>query len=469
MTEMVYDLAIIGGGPGGYPCAIKAAQLNIGNIVCIDQRERLGGTCLNVGCIPSKALLKSTLLAYKAQHKFKEHGIEFAKLDVNLKAMMGQKDTCMKGLGAGIDGLMKKNKITKVTGAAQFTGPGTLSVKTSSGEIVIKAKKIVIATGSQVSTLPGIAVDGKVVVTSTEALEFERAPAKLLVIGAGAIGLELSSVWARLGSDVTVVEYFSRIAPSADSEVSSKLKGYLEKQGIKFKVSTQVTKLTIKGSGALVELKGIDGSAQESMEVAKVIVAAGRKANTEGLSLDKAGVKLDDRGRVIVNAKFETNIAGVYAIGDVIAGPMLAHKAEEDGIALAEIFAGHHGHVDYNTVPAVIYTSPEIAMVGKTEDQLKEAGVAYKVGKFSFVANSLSVATLSSDGFIKVIVDAKTDEILGVHILHELAGELITPAVLGMNYRASSEDIAMSCFPHPGFGEALKEACMAAYSKAIHA
>lgn len=461
-----FDVVVIGGGPGGYVCAIRAAQLGL-KTACVEKRGSLGGTCLNVGCIPSKALLHSSELYEEANHEFKDHGIKVGDLKLDLKAMMGRKDDVVKGLTQGIEMLFKKNKVTYLKGAGAITAPGEVEVKGDKTEKV-KAKHIIIATGSESTPLPGVEVDEKQIVTSTGALELKKVPKHLVVIGGGVIGLELGSVWRRLGAEVTVIEFLDKIAPTNDGEVSKQFRKLLEKQGMSFKLGHKVTGAKTSKEGVTLDVEPAKGGKTEKIKADIVLVSIGRRPYTEGLGLDKVGVKLTDRGQVQVNDRFETSVSGIYAIGDAIPGPMLAHKAEEDGVAVAEIIAGQKGHVDYDKVPAVIYTYPEVAMVGKTEEQLKDAGIAYKTGKFTFMANSRARATGQTDGFVKILADKNTDQVLGVHIIGPQAGTIIAECVMAMEYDASAEDIARTCHSHPDLNEAVKEAAMAVDKRQIH-
>lgn len=466
MTDTVYDLVVIGGGPGGYVAAIRAAQLGM-KVACVEKRGKLGGTCLNVGCIPSKALLHSSELYEEAVHGAK-HGI-VGKISLDLKAMLARKDEVVDGLTKGIEGLFKKNKVDYVIGAGMVTAPGKVGVTTPDKKsLLLNTKRILIATGSETTPLPGVEVDEKRVVSSTGALSFPEVPKKLIVIGAGVIGLELGSVWRRLGAEVTVVEFLDRITPGLDMEVSKQFQKLLEKQGIRFRLATKVTKVTPSAKGATVTAEPVAGGKAEELSADYVLVAIGRRPYTQGLGLKEAGVAMDERGRVKVNAHFETSVPGIYAIGDVIAGPMLAHKAEEDGIAAAEIMAGQKGHVNYNLVPAVIYTMPEVATIGKTEEQLKAESVNYKVGKFPFLANSRARTMGNTDGFVKILADTRTDEVYGVHIIAPQAGTMIAEAAIAMEYRSSSEDIARTCHSHPDLNEAVKEAALNVLGRAIH-
>ena len=461
MSEQ-FDLVIIGGGPGGYVAAIRAAQLGM-KVACVEKRGALGGTCLNVGCIPSKALLESSEKYEDARTHFADHGIN-GKFDLDLKAMLHRKDKVVFDLTKGIEGLFKKNKITYI----MATGIIKSATEVQAGKDILTTKRILIATGSDVMKLPGITIDEERIVSSTGALALEKVPGHLLVVGGGVIGLELGSVWRRLGAKVTVVEYLDKIGGYMDGEVSKQFQRILEKQGINFKLGAKVTAADTKGKSVVVTVEPAKGGAPEKIDADVVLVSIGRKPYTEGLGLDKIGVKLDERGRIVVSDHFETNVKGIYAIGDVIPGPMLAHKAEEDGVAAVEGMAGQKPHLDYNLVPGVVYTWPEVANVGKTEEELKAAGVEIKVGKFPFMANSRGRAAAQTDGFVKILADAKTDRVLGVHILGPHAGTLIAEAVAVMEYGGSSEDIARTCHAHPTLNEAVKEAALAVLGRAVH-
>lgn len=462
------DVVVVGGGPGGYVAAIKASQLGL-KTTCIEKRGALGGTCLNVGCIPSKALLHSSHMYHEAKHAFHNHGVKFSSVEVDLPAMMSQKDKAVSNLTRGIEGLFKKNKVTYVKGYGKFISPSEISVDTIDGEnTVVKGKNIIIATGSDVKSLPGIAIDEKKIVSSTGALALTEIPKKLVVVGAGYIGLEMGSVWRRLGSEVTVVEFGPDIVPTMDSEIRKQFQRSLEKQGMKFVLKTKVVSVDTSGDGVKLTLEPAAGGDQTTFEADVVLVSAGRVPFTSGLDLEKIGVETDKGGRILVNERFSTNVPGVYAIGDVIPGPMLAHKAEEDGVACVEYLAGKVGHVDYDLVPGVVYTHPEVASVGKTEEQVKSLGVEYRVGKFPFMANSRAKAIDDAEGLVKILADKETDKILGVHIMAPNAGELIHEAAIALQYDASSEDIARVCHAHPTMSEALKEAAMATYDKPIH-
>ncbi|MGV8997804.1 MAG: dihydrolipoyl dehydrogenase [Parvibaculaceae bacterium] len=458
-----FDLVVIGAGPGGYECAIKAAQLGL-NVACVEKNETLGGTCLNVGCIPSKALLHASELFDEAGHAFAGMGIEIPAPKINVKQLIAFKDEAVDGNTKGIEFLFKKNKIEWVKGEGKVLAAG----KVQAGERVLEAKHIVIATGSDVARLPGIEIDEKVIVSSTGALTLDKVPERLLVIGGGVIGLELGSVWGRLGAKVQVVEFLDAILPGMDGEVVKNFTRILKKQGFDFKLGSKVTKVEKTKAGLKVSIEPAAGGAATVLDADVVLVAVGRTAFTKGLGLEAAGIVTDKRGRVVVDAAFQTNVAGVYAIGDVIAGPMLAHKAMEEGVALAERLAGHYGAVNYDVIPGVVYTSPEVASVGKTEEALKAEGVEYNVGKFPFTANGRAKANKTTEGFVKIIADKVTDRILGVHIIGANAGELIQEAVVAMEFAGSSEDIARMCFAHPTLSEAVKEAALAVTGLPIH-
>jgi dihydrolipoamide dehydrogenase len=465
---MPYDLIVIGTGPGGYVCAIRAAQLGLKTAV-VEKRATFGGTCLNVGCIPSKAMLHASELYEEAGHSFAQMGIKVGKPSVDLAALLNYKEQNVDSNVKGVAFLFKKNKIDAYHGAGRVVALGKVEVKGADGKIqTLEAKNIVIATGSDVARLDGIDTDEKRIVSSTGALELAKVPQKLLVVGAGIIGLELGSVWRRLGAEVTIVEFLDHILPGIDSEVARQFHRLLQKQGIAFKLSSKVSAIDSSGKVLKVKVEPAAGGTVETLEADVVLVAIGRIPYTEGLGLDAAGVKRDNRGRVIVDPHFQTNIAGIYAIGDVIAGPMLAHKAEEEGVALAEILAGEAGHVNYEVIPNVVYTYPEIASVGKTEEELKAAGIAYQVGKFPFTANARARANLMTEGFVKILADAKTDRVLGVHILGPDAETMIAEAAIAMEFGASSEDIARTCHAHPTLSEAVKEAALAVAKRAIN-
>ena len=457
------DLVVIGAGPGGYECAIKAAQLGL-KVAVVEKNDRLGGTCLNIGCIPSKAMLHASELFDEAGHSFEGMGIEVGKPKLNLKQMLAFKDEAIDGNTKGIEFLFKKNKIEWVKGEGVIEAAGKVKV----GDRRLEAKHIVIATGSDVARLPGIEIDEKTVVSSTGALELDKVPGKLLVIGGGVIGLELGSVWARLGAEVTVVEYLDAILPGMDGEVVRNFTRILKKQGFTLKLGSKVTKVEKQKSGLKVSVEPAKGGEAQVLDADVVLVAVGRTAYTQGLGLDKLGVKTDKRGRVEIDAGYKTSVDGIYAIGDCVAGPMLAHKAMEEGVALAEKLAGHYGAVNYAVIPGVVYTAPEVASVGKTEEQLKEAGIDYNAGKFPFTANGRAKANKTTDGFVKILADKKSDRVLGVHIIGVNAGELIAEAAIAMEFSASSEDIARICFAHPTLSEAVKEAALAVTGLPIH-
>jgi dihydrolipoamide dehydrogenase len=463
MADKSYDVVVIGSGPGGYVCAIRAAQLGF-KTACIEKRATLGGTCLNVGCIPSKALLQSSEKYDSARQHLGELGINVGAVSLDLAKMQGFKDGVVKANTDGVAYLFRKNKIDWIQGMASFTGPKTLAV----GSDKITAKHIVIATGSDVISLPGIAIDEQRIVSSTGALALDKVPETMVVIGGGYIGLELGCVWQRLGAQVTVIEYLDRILPGMDMEISRQMQKIMAKQGLDFKLATKVTSATVKGSKVALAFEPASGGAAEKREADIVLMAVGRKPYTEGLGLEKAGVKLDERGRIVTDAAFRTNVPGIYAIGDVREGPMLAHKAEDEGSVLAEMLAGQAGHIDYNLVPGVVYTWPEAATIGQTEEQLKAAGISYKVGKFPFSANGRARAMAMTEGFVKILADAATDRILGVHIIGPEAGTLIHEVATAMEFGASAEDIARTCHAHPTLNEAVKEAALAVEGRPIH-
>lgn len=463
-----YDVVVIGGGPGGYVAAIRAAQNGL-KAACIEGRGALGGTCLNVGCIPSKALLHASEQFEATSHTHAKIGIKVGSVELDLPAMMAYKDDTVKGLTRGIESLFKKNKVDYLKGWGSFKDKNTIEVKAEDGSTsTVTAKNVIIATGSEPASIPGVTIDEKRVVSSTGALSLPEVPKHLVVIGGGVIGLELGSVWARLGAKVTVVEFLDRIVPGIDDEVAKEFDKILRKQGFTMKTGTKVTKVEETNSGLKVTVEPAKGGDAEVLEADYVLVSVGRKAYTAGLNLDKAGVTATDRGLVQTDDHRRTNIAGIYAIGDVIAGPMLAHKAEEEGVAVADTIAGKVGHVNYDAIPGVIYTAPEVASVGKTEEELKKAGAEYKVGKFPFMANAKAKVGLHPEGFVKILSDAKTDRVLGVHIIGADAGNLIAEAVLAMEFDASAEDIAMTCHAHPTLSEAMKEAALAVAGRAIH-
>lgn len=462
-----HQLLIIGGGPGGYVAAIRAAQLGM-NVGLVEAEEALGGTCVRVGCIPSKALLESTQKYIDAKENLAAHGVNVTgEVQMDIEKLQERRVSVAKQNSDGVGFLMKKNKVTVYHGFGKITKPGTVSVTAGDDEKIVTAEKIVIATGSDVSTLPGVEIDGEIVVSSTEALEFNEAPGSLAVIGAGVIGLELGSVWNRLGSDVTVIEYLDRILPTNDLEIAKEAQKLLRRQGLDFVLGAAVQSVKVTGKGkkrrAVIEIDGKD-----PIEADRVLVAVGRKPHTEGLGLDEIGVNLDDRGCVVVNANYQTNVAGIYAIGDVIAGPMLAHKASEDGVALVEQLAGQAAAVDYNLIPSVVYTEPEIAAVGQTEEQLKADNVPYRKGSFPFMANGRARAMGTTDGKVKILAHEETDRVLGVHIIGPHAGELIAAATAAITFGASSEDIALTIHAHPTLAEVIKEAALAVDGRPLH-
>lgn len=462
-----YDLIVIGSGPGGYVCAIRASQLGLKTAI-VEKRATHGGTCLNVGCIPSKALLHASELYEEAGHGFGRMGIKVSP-ELDLKRMLAFKDEGVKGNVDGVAFLLKKNKIDAFHGTGRIPKAGAVEVASSDGKRqTIEARSIVIATGSDVARLPGIEIDETEIVSSTGALSLSKVPERLLVVGAGVIGLELGSVWRRLGSSVTVVEYLDRILPGMDGDVAKSLERIFSKQGISFRLGTKVVAVGRTESGLEVTLEPSHGGVQDRIETDVVLVSIGRVPYTEGLGLDDVGVVRDQRKRIVVNGQFQTNVTGIYAIGDVIAGPMLAHKAEDEGIAVAEILAGQAGHVNHDVIPNVIYTTPEVASVGKTEEELKAAGIAYTVGKFPFLANGRAKVNKTTDGFVKVLADAETDRILGVHIIGANASELIAEAAVIMEFSGSAEDLARTCHAHPTLSEAVKEAALAVAKRAIH-
>jgi dihydrolipoamide dehydrogenase len=460
-----FDVVVIGSGPGGYVCAIRAAQLGL-RTACIEKDATLGGTCLNVGCIPSKALLGVSEKYAQAAHHFADLGIDVGQPRLNIGKMMAHKDKVVSDNTQGIAFLLKKNKVTHFVGTGAVIAAGVVEVSGKEGKKTLKAKNIVIATGSESMPLPGITTDEKQIVTSTGALSFTKVPASLAVIGGGVIGLEMGTVWQRLGAKVTVIEFMDRILPGMDLDVSKDMRKILAKQGIEFKLSTKVTGAVSGKDKVTLTLDSIGTT--EKLEVEAVLVAIGRRPYTQGLGLEKAGVKLDGKGRIAIDAHFRTNVPGIYALGDVVQGPMLAHKAEDEGVAVAEIIAGQSGHVNYDTIPNVVYTFPEVASVGKTEEQLKEAGIAYKTGKFPFMANGRARAMGATDGFVKILADAKTDRVLGCHIVGAEAGTIIAEVVAVMEFGGSSEDIARTCHAHPTLNESVKEAALGVEGRAIH-
>tara|TARA_Y100000590_G_scaffold51489_1_gene54098 strand:+ start:362 stop:1768 length:1407 start_codon:yes stop_codon:yes gene_type:complete len=463
-----FDVIVIGSGPGGYVCAIRSAQLGF-KTACVESRNTLGGTCLNVGCIPSKSLLNSSEMYHKAQKKFNKFGIEINDIKLNLPKMMNNKNNSVLTLTKGVEFLFKKNKIVHLKGKGSISAKDTVTVIDNSGKKnSYKAKNIVIATGSVPTSLPGIKIDEKIIVSSTGALSFEKIPKELIVIGGGYIGLELSSVWNRLGSNVTVIEFLDHIIPGMDKDISGEFLKILNKQGINFKLNSKVTNVNLVKNKAVVDFTNNTNAKRERIESDKVLVAVGRKPNIDP-SISELGIKINKQEKIQVNTKFETSIKNIYAIGDVIdKGPMLAHKAEDEGIAVAEIIAGQAGNVNYNVIPAVIYTSPEVAMIGKTEEELKKEKIKYKVGKFPFLANSRAKINSETEGFVKIIADEKTDKVLGVSMISDMAGTMIAELALAMEFGASAEDIARTCHAHPTHSEAVKEAAMAVDKRPIH-
>ena len=469
MANETFDLVVIGTGPGGYVAAIRAAQLGM-KVAVVEKRATFGGTCLNVGCIPSKALLQSSHLFEQAGHDLGVHGIVLGPPKLDFAQLMKRKGEVVDATTKGVAFLFRKNKITAFQGTGRIEKAGSVVVLGDDGAVkdTLAAKNILIASGSEVTPLPGVTVDEKKIVSSTGALELAEVPKHLVVVGAGIIGLELGSVWRRLGSEVTVVEFLDRITPGVDDEITKQFQRSLTKQGLKFKLSSKVTKAETADSGVTLTVEPAKGGAAETLQADVVLVSIGRRPLVEGLGLDKAGVKLTAHGRIAVDAHLQTSVPGIYAIGDVIDGPMLAHKASEDGVACVETIAGQKGHVNWDLVPSVIYTQPEVAWVGKTEEQLKEAGVAYKVGKYPFTADPRSRANGATEGFVKVLADKATDKVLGVHIIGAEAGTMIAESVMAMEFSASAEDIGRVCHAHPTVNEATKEAALAAWDKPIH-
>jgi len=463
-----FDVIVIGSGPGGYVCAIRSSQLGL-KTACIESQKTLGGTCLNVGCIPSKSLLNSSEIYHKAQKDFKNLGIETNTIKLNLNKMMSNKNKSILTLTKGIEFLFKKNKITHIKGKGTISGKNTVMVTDDTGKKVsYNSKNIVISTGSIPTSLSGVKIDEKTIVSSTSALSFDKIPKDLVVVGGGYIGLELSSVWKRLGSNVTVIEYLDHIIPGMDKDVSNEFLKILTKQGINFKLNSKVISIDVSKDIAVVNFTNKSSTNKEKIKCDKVLIAVGRKPNI-GEEINKMGIKINDQGKIQVNDKFETSIKNVYAIGDVIdKGPMLAHKAEDEGIAVAEIIVGQAGHVNYGVIPSVIYTSPEVASVGKTEEQLKKENIKYKVGKFPFIANSRAKVNSETEGFVKIIAEEKSDKVLGASIISSVAGTMIAEIALAMEFGASSEDIARTCHSHPTHSEAVKEAAMAVDKRPIH-
>ena len=461
-----FQAIVIGGGPGGYVCAIRLSQLGI-KTACVESRGSLGGTCLNIGCIPSKSLLNLSENFHKVKH-FSNLGIEISAVKLNLEKMMKNKDKVVTILTKGIEFLFKKNKVTHYKGTGSFKSATQVSIiDDKKKETIIDSDKIIISTGSEPISLPGVKFDEKVIVSSTGALALSKVPKKMVIVGAGYIGLEMGSVWSRLGSEVHVVEFLDHITPGMDKEISKEFMKILQKQGINFHLQTKVNSIKKNNKGAVVSTTNKDGK-KINFECDVVLVSVGRKPNTKNLNLDAIGIALDDKKRVKVDKNFQTNVKNIYAIGDVIAGPMLAHKAEEEGIAIAELIAGQSGHVNYNIIPGVVYTSPEVASIGKTEEQLKDLNQKYKVGKFPFMANSRAKAINETDGFVKILAEEKTDKVLGVHIIGSHAGEMIAQIAIAMEFGSSSEDIARTCHAHPTFSEAIKEAALSVDKRPIH-
>ena len=461
-----FQAVVIGGGPAGYVCAIRLAQLGL-KTACIESRGSLGGTCLNVGCIPSKSLLNLSEEFHKVKN-LSNKGIEVGEVKLNLHKMMKSKEKAVTVLTKGVEFLLKKNKVTYYKGVGSFKNKNEISIKdVNNNESLIFSEKTIIATGSVPTALPGISFDEKIIVSSTGVLKLDKVPKKMIVVGGGYIGLEMGSVWSRLGSEVHVVESLDHITPGMDKEISNEFMKILKKQGIKFNMQHKVEKIIKKNSSAIVSTIDKDGN-KKDFDCEVVLVSVGRKPNTEGLNLEKIGVNLDDKNRIQTDKYFKTNLDNIYAIGDVITGPMLAHKAEDEGIAVAENIAGQSGHVNYDTIPGVIYTTPEVASIGKTEEQLKESNIRYKIGKFSFMANSRAKAIDDTEGFVKILADEKTDKVLGAHLIGPHAGELIAEIGVAMEFGASSEDIARTCHAHPTFSEAVKEAALSVDKRAIH-
>jgi len=468
MPEQSFDVVVIGAGPGGYVCAIRAAQLGF-KVACVEKRATLGGTCLNVGCIPSKALLQSSERFAAARHDLAEHGIGVGQVTLDLARMQARKAKVVEANVKGVEGLFKKNKVTWLKGAGRIAAPGSVAVTGADGaEAVYATRHIVIATGSESVDLPGVAVDEKRILTSTGGLELDAVPEHLVVVGGGYIGLELGSVWLRLGAKVTVIEFLDRLVPTMDAEVAKQFERILARQGMKFRLGTKVTRAEAGKDGVALKMEPAKGGAAETISADRVLVAVGRRPFLDGLGLKEAGVALDARGRVQVDAHYATNVPGIHAIGDCIAGPMLAHKAEEEGVALAELLAGQAGHVNYGAIPGVVYTWPEVASVGRTEEELKAKGIAYKAGKFPFTANGRARANGMTDGFVKLLADAATDKLLGAHIIGPDAGTLIAELALALEFGAAAEDVARTSHAHPSLNEAVKEAALAVGGRALH-
>ena len=460
-----FDVTVIGGGPGGYVCAIRSSQLGL-KTACIESRETLGGTCLNIGCIPSKSLLNLSENFHKAKN-FEKFGIETGEIKLNLEKMMKSKDKAVTVLTKGVEFLLKKNKVTYFKGTGSFKNQNQISIINNKEETTIETKNTIISTGSEPVSLRGIEFDEEKILSSTGALSISKLPKKMVVVGGGYIGLEMGSVWSRLGTEVQVIEFLDHIIPEMDKEISTEFMKILKKQGIKFELKTKVEKIIKSKNGVIIETFSKEGK-KNKFEADVVLISVGRRPYTKNLNLEKMGVELDKRGSVKVNKNFQTNIKNIYAIGDVIEGPMLAHKAEEEGIAVAELISGQSGHVNYDTIPGVVYTSPEVASIGKTEEQLKEKGINYKIGKFPFLANARAKVIDESEGFVKILADSITDKVLGVHIIGQHAGEMIAEMSVAMEFGASSEDIARTCHAHPTFSEAIKEAALSVEKRQIH-
>ena len=463
-----YDLVVIGGGPGGYVAAIRAAQLGL-RTACVEKRGALGGTCLNVGCIPSKAMLQSSEKYAEAVHDLKQHGVDVGSVGLDLAAMLARKDKVVADLTKGVEFLFKKNKVDYVKGTARIAKAGSIEVALADGaNRTVETKNILIATGSESTPIPGVEIDEKKIVTSTGALELEKVPERFVVIGGGYIGLEMGSVWRRLGSKVTVIEFLDRITPGMDGEISKQFQRILGKQGFEFRLKTKVTAAKSGANGVTLTVAPADGGASEEVECDVVLVSVGRRPYTNGLGLAEVGVKTDNRGFIEIGDDFQTSVPGIYAIGDCVRGPMLAHKAEDEGSVCAEILAGQSGHINYDAIPGIVYTWPEVASVGKTEEQLKDAGVEYRVGKFPFSANSRARCNATTEGFVKILADAKTDRVLGAHIIGADAGTLIHEIVSVIEFGGSAEDVARTCHGHPTLNEAVREAALAVDGRAIH-
>ena len=459
-----FDVTVIGGGPAGYVCAIRLSQLGL-KTACVESRGSLGGTCLNIGCIPSKSLLNMSESFHRAKN-FSDIGIETGEVKLNLEKMMSNKDSSVSSLTKGVEFLFKKNKVTYIKGVGSFNGKNEILVKNDKSELIIKTDKTIISTGSEPLSLPGADFDEKRILSSTGALNISKLPKKMVIVGGGYIGLEMGSVWSRLGTEVQVIEYLDHITPGLDKEISNEFMKILKKQNIKFELNTKVEKITKNNQGVVIETSNKDS--KNKIEADVVLISVGRKPYTDKLNLEKIGVNVDKKGKIKVNKNFETNVKNIYAIGDVIDGPMLAHKAEEEGIAVAELIAGQSGHVNYDIIPGVIYTSPEVAYVGKNEEELIEKKINYKVGKFPFMANSRAKAINEPEGFVKILAESTTDRVLGVHIIGPHAGEMIAEMSVAMEFGASSEDIARTCHAHPTFSEAIKEAALSVDKRQIH-